>query len=247
MIRCIHWTVTKGNKFSQTVHSHLKLTNKKFYEILKDNNHPDFPGNSLFTKPIGKLYNWRVTQRLISLLFRYPTLMFLLSIFAFSNPGITETYFVFVSIFWGLWLEALHLLIYRYQFGAIDNVMNAFSVRIVTNDIIFPSPRRVIVRRFILIYLSTFLTVVISYGALYACLANEFIPGNCLTEINFKNPIWIQTTYFSTATICTVGFGDIHVRGYIAQLVCTSEMVMGFVILVLLLTAFSATMNSDKD
>ncbi|MFH1940605.1 MAG: ion channel, partial [bacterium] len=62
-----------------------------------------------------------------------------------------------------------------------------------------------------------------------------------------EKPIWIQAIYFSTATICTVGFGDINVKGSIAQLVCTSEMVMGFIIIVLLLTAFSATVNVSED
>ena len=90
-----------------------------------------------------------------------------------------------------------------------------------------------IVRRFIQIYVVTFFVVIISYGVIYFYLATGLFDNNGLCGIQQDAPIWIQTIYFSTATICTVGFGDINVSGPLAQLICTSEMTMGFILIVL--------------
>jgi len=133
MIRCIFWTFSKGDDFANKIQNNLKhLTNKEFYDLLKEFNHPSFPGNILLTKPLGKLNNWKPTQVFIGIFFRFPVLMIILAILTFANINVFYNYILCFTLFFGNWLEAFHLLIYRYRFGTIDNLMNAFSVRLLT-------------------------------------------------------------------------------------------------------------------
>lgn len=248
MVRCIIWALKDGNKVADRIHSILKIiTQKKLFDILSQFKHPTFPGNTIFTKWILKLYGWKFTWLLSRLLFRFPTLMLLIATFGFNAQKSMDRYFICFILLVGIIIESVHLLVYRYVFGSFDNFLNSFSVRFLSEEKLFPIPKRVVVRRFILIYLATFLIIVVSYASIYANLAEKFIENNFLIGINETYSYWIQAIYFSTATVCTVGYGDIKTSGSFSQLINTSEMFVGFILLVLLLTAFSSTISISDE
>lgn len=54
----------------------------------------------------------------------------------------------------------------------------------------------------------------------------------------------IKSIYFSSCTIFTVGFGDIHPVGKIATIATTSEMIIGYFLTVIFLPSLISLFNN---
>ena len=250
IIRSMIWVVILGELFVKEILPHMQLlTTKKLYVFVQKYNYLTWPGNTPFTYFFRWLYSKKIFRPIIAILFRHPTLVLLLSILTFSlddtNYLILSSMFLLVSI----WIEPLNRLLHRYMLGTIDNYLVAFSLRVIDDKLIFPVSPRLFLRRFILLFMALFFVTVVGYAAIYSVLASGVLDGNGLTnlECQYKNPLWVQCMYFSVATLCTVGFGDITATGPIAQFVVMTEMLLGFVLLVMLLSAFSVSSGKTED
>lgn len=256
MVINIHWVYrvhadhVKSIQISVKDHSPYKLN-----KLLHEYNFPFFPGNTRLTqwmKP-ARDHHKQSLKQLIRRAFRYPYLMICCSILIILiNQGKDLGAFQSISqiilsilIFIGIWIKAVHLLIYRYRFGVVDNFLLSLSVPIMAEKIANSFSRREALQRFIRIMISSLTTFLIGYAAIYYVIGKEIINGNSLEGIDPQAPLCIQTFYFSTATLLTVGFGDINAKGACALLVVTSEMLLGLLLLIIFVTAFSATIPTE--
>lgn len=216
----------------------------EFQSLLTKHRHPFFPGNTTLTKFFKVLFIKKGWKHLIGIIFRYPTLMILSSVIIFNSNKCYLRHSFFWLIIIALSLEAIHLIVYRLQFGSIDNYLNFYSTRYTVDRFKLPLPKYVSIQRFFKIYSVTFVIIVIAFASLYDTIIHNCINANSFQGIVPQEPTWIQSIYFSTLTICTVGYGDIYPVGIISKILVTAQMFLGFILLVLLLTTFTATIES---
>jgi len=200
-----------------------------------------------------RTYQTKLGHSIIGFLFRYPFLMLAVSGLLIVLSHGTQDRYTHLSrwvlgalLIIGIAVKILQLVMYRYKFGSIDNLLMHLSVPALVTEIIL-LPRRFVVQKFIRLFLGTFATLTIAYSALYYSFAKGWIGGNYLVNLDDSSPLLIQTLYFSTATISTVGFGDIHPHGSFLQLLCISEMLVSFCLIIIFITAFSATTSLAND
>lgn len=241
MAKCVCWVIRVDDIFISKFRSSLVHGIQKPENILHRHRFPFFPGNTRLTRWIKQSpYSFR------SFVFRYPNLMLIMAALTFlmghlGLPEISkpERYMLAGILLFGVWVKAIHLLVYRYKFGAIDNLMQSLSIPQMSQQIDLELPELRGVRNFVRVFSSTILVAIFSYAAVYYNVAK--IASGSLHGIDWMQPLWIQTLYFSATTFCTVGFGDIYPAHYGLKLITTSEMVLSLALLVLFITAFSST------
>lgn len=257
MMKNIIWVYKSEDTLVRSIQESVeKRSHDEFNKLLRDNNFPFFPGNIWITKWMRHPNHYRRGQKLLKLtraVFRYPLLMVSCSVTtvlvfrgksASAIESISEI-LLGVIIFAGIWTKAVHLLIYRYRFGVADNFLLSLSVPTMEEKINSSFSKREAIQRFMKVIISSLASFLFGYAAVYYIFDNGVIDGSRLKNIDPNTPVWIQTFYFSTATLLTVGFGDISPEGWCALLVVTSEMLLGLLLLVIFITAFSATVPPD--
>lgn len=256
MIKNIVWVFSVQDTFLSSLDEGVRGgSDEMIAKAFEDHGFPFFPGNIWLTRWIGKLHRGDRGKVLTKWLFRYPNLMgFCSASIVMVSQGESWKFqqgvmrLMSLLIFAGILVKASHLLIYRYKFGVLDNWLLSLSVPTMKKTVRRQISRRESLQNFIRIVLSSLGTFLVGYSAIYYCIAKGMIPGNYLTNVNFESPVSIQTLYFSAATLLTVGFGDIWPVGPVAQLAVTSEMLVSLLLLVIFVTAFSATVpTSDNE
>lgn len=244
MVKCIYWVV----RANDSILERWSTESIPIQTILEKEGFPFFPGNTPSTSWIGRIYrSGKNSKRMVSWIFRYPYLMIICSLLVVVQSSKSIQIVTCGTLFLGVWTKAVHLLAYRYRFGAADNIMLSLSIPDMTRTLTADPVSVLGMRNFVKIFISTFVTTTVSYAAIYYAFANNMIVNNSLENIQPSQSLFIQALYFSTATICTVGFGDILAQGSIVRLVATSEMMLSVILLVIFVTAFSSTANLPKD
>ncbi|MEK6405608.1 MAG: potassium channel family protein [Acidobacteriota bacterium] len=255
MIKCMWWVYRVGDRFIKEVDANTSGgLPPNLNDALHRHSFPFFPGNVWLTRWMQAIHRRGWGRRLIGLVFRYPNLMVLCSasvvLFSQGDPWkfdgslmILMTFLIFI----GIVVKAVHLLIYRYRFGVMDNLLLSLSVPTMEESVAGEVSRRKSLQNFIRIVLSSLATFLVGFSAIYYGIAKGMIAENYLQGIRTDAPICVQTTYFSAATLLTVGFGDIWPVGPVAQLAVMSEMLVSLLLLVIFVTAFSATVPSSGD
>lgn len=167
------------------------------------------------------------------LLYLYSSLFFT---FTFSN---TFWYISIIALVLGLILEAGHMVVYRYRFGTNDNVIFALTMQ--NYDI---WDKMYFIRNYFKIYGGIFLLLIFGFATIYSLLPNEsgLFYNVCNKPLVFTRlSDYFQYLYFSITTICTVGFGDIYPGHWLSKLFVSLEMICGFGIFIMLLSAVALT------
>jgi hypothetical protein len=248
----VRWVIRAKEDLIENLHERMADKDiEGFQQLLQRNDFPFFPGNTFLTKWI-KGVDARL-HTLVKYLFRFPVLVLITSLSisllaewerTSCSPGFLAAVMSFL-VFSGIWLKTFHLLIYRYRFGVADNYLLSLSVPYMTPSVKTKVLLRHALQKFVGIILSSIVTAIVGYAAIYNLFARLENCVNNLNQIDHSYPVWIQTLYFSTATFLTVGFGDISANGPIAQLLVTSEMILGLLLLIIFLTAFASTVPND--
>lgn len=240
MLRCVLWVVKVDDQFNAEFQQSL-VGRRNPKDVLDRYEFPYFPGNTFVTHWTKKL-----PPAFRRFLFRYPNLMLISSGLSFLSVGHPTRYFLIAVLLFGVWVKGIHLLVYRYKFGPIDNVMQSLSIPWMSEDIT-PEEVELVelrgVRNFVRIFSTTILVAIFSYAAIYYNF--EANVSRSLTGIAYQ-PLSVQALYFSTATFCTVGFGDVYPSTSLVKLACISEMILSLTLLVLFVTAFSSTASLSK-
>lgn len=252
MLKCIRWVISVSEVFSSELHFSLGSSNEPDpVKILKLYGFPFFPGNVAVTKWATRLSDsFLVRGRLGSafsvILFRYPNLIIICSFLALLPIGSHIRCLLTLILIFGVWVKACHLVIYRYKFGSLDNLLQSLSIPRMSASLNLAALELRGVRNFIRIFASTLISSIIAYAAAYYNFAKGAVPGNSLDGVQYDQPISVQALYFSTSTFCTVGYGDILARGWLVQVTAVTEMILSVTLLILFVTAFSSTAVLSK-
>lgn len=247
MLRCILWVLSVSEEFNRDLHASLGHSNHQGpVEVLIQYNFPFFPGNLAWTRWTKKLLNSLLLKGLIGrvfglFLFRYPNLIIICSLLVLLPINSEVRCLVTTFLISGVWVKTFHLLIYRYKFGEVDNLLQSLSVPRMSSNLTVSSLGLRGVRNFVRIFPTTLSSAIIGYGAAYYNFSKGAFSGNSLQGIVWDQPLSVQTLYFSASTFCTVGYGDIFARGWLVQLTVVTEMILSLTLLVLFITAFSST------
>ncbi|MBC2856407.1 MAG: ion channel [Cetobacterium sp.] len=171
----------------------------------------------------------------------------------------------FLIIYYSVFLPILNLKSYKYQeeslgiFGiviAIINVGFLIASHVVLIKYTFTDlflRKRKIVARDILIVITTYITLAISFGFIYAIVSLSssqpvfygMPPRTDMLHFYFKH------MYFSFITIATVGFGDVYPLTMLAEFLVVLEVLVGVVIvnitLALIVGSGIFNLNEEKN
>jgi hypothetical protein len=184
---------------------------------------------------------------LINFGYRLPTLIIGESLILCFMPGDTDLNVVLLHIgmsmtLLAIWALAYHVLANRVILGEFDHaywlttVVRRFPNDKIRNADLFPSRRR-LVRKFVELFGWLLTVTFVGYAGLYMALVKT-IKGafDGIADIP-------DAFYFSVITLATVGYGDVRPVETIARLVVASEVIVGFALIVILLSSFNMTME----
>lgn len=136
------------------------------------------------------------------------------------------TYVFIVSIFYSNFNNNIKFYMFTYI---------AFNLIILFERIIYKSflkfichPERTVhnIGRSVVLLLFNYIYIILGFSILYQI---DFVS----LSMSNLNTSFVDFIYYSTATISTLGFGDIHPTSSYGQILTTIEVIMGFVILVI--------------
>jgi voltage-gated potassium channel Kch len=194
-----------------------------------------------------------VFQRpLVDYVYRFPTLLLLEATFLCLAESEILLAIGIALMLAGLWLEAVHILANRLILGQLDHaywrtvVVRVWPYTMIQPGELFPSRRRV-VRKFVELFGWLLILTLIGYTSIYVALVRTGIGA---FEGIRRNVYGIADAfYFSVITLATVGYGDVYPgpEATIARLIVASEVIVGFALIVILLTSFTMTIDEPGD
>jgi hypothetical protein len=248
MATCGLWILNRGPLFVRDVRDAGQRLNPVYInEALQRHEYPFPPGNMPVTRFLSSLYRSRIARPIIAFTFRHVVLTVFCAAFVLTRP-VPELFgpkLRLVSsciLLIGAWVKMAHIAVGRFTCGELDNYLIDLSVLSMRASV-RPDAVELGVRRLMSLYVAIFIVLILSYAASVSVIATGTIQGNSIKGIDGASSLVIPSIYFSTATLCTVGYGDLVPFGPVAQLLSISEMMCGFLFLVILLAAFSATVS----
>lgn len=251
MLKCIHWVILVAEDFGIQLHSSLGSDIHGPGEILKQYDFPFFPGNTALTRWTRGISDSFLAKRLPGrafslIVFRYPNLVVLCSLLMLLPINTYARCLTTALLLFAVWAKAFQLMIYRYKFGVLDNLLQSLSVPRMSVNVDLVALELRGVRNFVRIFPATLISAIVAYAAAYYNFSKNAVPGNTLQGVIWAQPLAIQTLYFSTSTFCTVGYGDLVAEGWVIQLTAVTEMILSVTLLILFVTAFSSTAALSK-
>jgi hypothetical protein len=185
-----------------------------------------------------------VRQFILRKIFRWPYLMCFQAFVVVANTNRTLLIIGTALLLLGVWIEIFQRLMFRLRLGYVDSYLRRVGILQLYKPhsalaTLAPPNEIDMLEDFLKLFSRLAAVVVVSYAAAYAglnvlCQPVMVFHGVC--------PGWrgnVGLIYFSVATMATVGYGDIYPEGALAQLVVVSQILAGFSLIVMLLTAFS--------
>jgi hypothetical protein len=210
---------------------------------LLSHGYPFYPDKSVLIRLLGRVIGQDSAISAAGYAFRFPFLMIVASLLC----GLSDDVFVWrvlaPLVFVGMWIWMALLFAMRFVFGPVHTNLEVPIIkpgrwrgRLIVG-------RQTSLRFFITLYAGSFTILVLGYAAIYRIVAGNAMPRASMSGLDPSVPRFLEALYFSVTTLLTIGYGDITVRGIGGRLISISHMTAAFVMLVLLLSAFSASQS----
>lgn len=182
-----------------------------------------------------------------NLVFRWPSLMTIQALLLIVVRQHAVTMIACALLIAGVWLELLQRFLFRLRLGHLDTY-----IRGIASDCLDPEFQQAfnpahdldLVTDFVLLFGRLVAVVILGYAAVYSALQLALSPNAFSGNLGAGSETVFSLLYFSVVTIATVGYGDIVPSTMIARFLVASEIMAGFALLVLLVTAFALTASS---
>src|ERR1043165_1161194 len=150
-----------------------------------------------------------------------------------------------------VWIGIACLLVDRLIFGYADSYFRKTYVNLSTNvgnfNDLLTQTHQERVKDFFTVFCGIVAFLIIAYAAIYDGLDKLSGSTGAFQNVrrDWKRPFHLF--YFSTVTVATVGYGDIYpkVDSLVARLITTSEILAGFLLLIVLVTSVSLTIEGE--
>ena len=186
--------------------------------------------------------------RLLVILSMWPSLMVLLALVIFTGRD-DSIYLPFdIILEWiGILVGVASLAIDRAKLGFFENFRPILAANPQQREIAWTVSESV--WQFTCEFMGTWVVTVIGFAAIFygihthlgADVAFNWSHG-CPETLDY---LWLRFLYYSIVTIATVGYGDISCRDAWAVAATGTEIVTGFLLIVILVFSFTANMKPD--
>ncbi|MGL5279527.1 MAG: potassium channel family protein [Cetobacterium sp.] len=149
--------------------------------------------------------------------------------------------------------EAEGSLKYFFHFLSFVNIMLLIACHVIILKYVFADflrRRRKIVPKDVVVVITTYITIAISFGLLYTVLSlfSSKQVFNGITQDLSQIEFYFKHIYFSFITITTVGYGDVYPMTMLAQFLVVVEIITGIVLTnVILGLVIGSGILSSKD
>jgi hypothetical protein len=241
----ISWKIPREliDRLGRAVYSGLQLN-----DLLEECRDVWDPTKWLFTRYLFRLPKLLRTPG--KWIFRWPVLMIAqasLLLWVHKQFIVTSGCVLIIA---GVWLELLQRFVFRLRFGYLDTYVRKATTSYLTLESQPPfhaSHHLDLVEDFVLLFGRLVLVVIIGYACVYSAIQLTLSPGSFNGELGQGWTSISSMLYFSVVTVATVGYGDIFPKTAVVRLVVASEIMAGFMLLVLLITAFAFTTIPSQD
>jgi hypothetical protein len=187
-----------------------------------------------------------IPRKVILRIFWLPTIIFLQTTILALSPSPLVLKCGLFQMFVLLWSEVLDLITSRISTGHFHEYWAPVTdiTRFGTSEPKLELHRRA-VKGLLKVLVGFFLLSVIGYAGIYSAL-NTLIPGAVRDNVRFPLlPTFWGLLYFSITTMMTVGIGDLFPTTREARFFVASEVLLGFSLLVLLVTLLSFSVDEE--
>ncbi len=199
--------------------------------------------------PITNLISKIFPQKVLSVLFRYKTIMLLLILLQLFAA---QKYWTFAfsgwTLFFAIWTQILRILVDQIKYGSFiyfsgNSLSNPWNQNLVSKKSVASKN----LNSFIYIFLGQCMYVIFGYACLFNTL-NIFTDKTAFHSnlLNDSLGVW-EFIYFSTVTFATVGYGDITPSTYLlSRLLTVSEILLSIIIVIIFIASVSLTFSGDE-
>jgi hypothetical protein len=182
------------------------------------------------------------------LVFRFKVLVFLLVLCTpFAAPG-KVALFAGLTLYAAIWIQLIRIIIDQLKYGSAHYLSGTAVPNPLFERKFGGTSAKQRLRAFLYLFLGLCSTVVFGFATLYYLYFVEH--GHDGFNGLPPNTPWafFHLLYFSVVTIATVGYGDISpVQHLIPRFLVASEILAGFLILVVLVTSVSLTFQKEAE
>lgn len=180
-------------------------------------------------------------------LFRFKVLIFILIVLVFfAKPG-KIAYFSATTLYLAIWIHLVRILIDQVKYGSAVYLQGpAIPNPLFVKDFGGPTAREKL-RAFLYLFFGQCAAVVFGFAAIFnLCYVQSC--GTAFKGVPDDNWMFFHFIYFSIVTLATVGYGDMAPAEMVMpRFLVASEIIAGFLILVVLVSSVSLTFQKDSD
>jgi hypothetical protein len=227
----------------------LGFNREELDELRRKHGWPGYRGDWPITKYFLRIPT--VIGRFLVNLFRYRWLapvQVLLVVLSANQVILAVGIFMLLA---SVWIGIACLLVDRLIFGYADSYFRKTYVNLSTNvgnfNDLLTQTHQERVKDFFTVFCGIVAFLIIAYAAIYDGLDKLSGSNGAFQNVprDWTRPFHLF--YFSTVTVATVGYGDIYpkVDSLVARLITTSEILAGFLLLIVLVTSVSLTIEGE--
>jgi hypothetical protein len=229
----ILWSIKNGKKLKNMLDAqiqvHPNITGNEYYKMFISTAHPEATLNveksrKHFWIPgllIIIAFNMLVT---VALNCYVPSDQIVAIILKWINICIVSL------IFLNILSKLILLVLYRCFLSTYDYLAYCTPSQVKQLSTIIDISKEIVITNFLKVFTVLFVTIVVGYGRIYYELLIHKGLGGDFSNINVWEKI-IKCTYYSISSLSTVGFGDVYAKSWLTQIICSSEIFFGFVLL----------------